>query len=62
MPSWSNSEVAYATRLRMLDVSWRPPELNSQLQVVNALAVLLELHRARVVDVEDDIEEGELNL
>lgn len=35
---------------------------NSQLQVVNALAVLLELHRAGVIDVEDDIEKRKLDL
>lgn len=39
---------------------WVP--CNSQLEVVNALAVLLELHRARVVDVQNNVEERKLDL
>lgn len=46
----------------MLPVSWYAEVDNSQLQVVNALAVLLELHRAGVIDVEDDIEKRKLDL
>jgi hypothetical protein len=33
-----------------------------QLQVVNSLSTFLEGHGSRVIDVEDDIEERELDL
>lgn len=41
----------------------RPAEGNYvQLEIINPLSSLLESHRSRIIDIQNDIEEGDLDL